>query len=151
MVGYSQSEMDLLLFEKKNEAENKEKPSTSLFSSLKNDKKEDKTTEIDPDANANESWVKSLFKYGKKVISNSDEQLDLVNETESKETETIIEQQKSNAAYFDISNVRLRMTPKEVEEILKKQGYRKISENLEIPNFIEWRSEELCRINGIVV
>ena len=42
------------------------------------------------------------------------------------------------------------MTPNEVEDALIKQGYRKISENWEIPNFIEWRSEELCRINGIV-
>lgn len=146
MAGYSQSEMDLLLFEKKNEAVSDEKPSTSLFSSLKGNNKEEKKENIDPNANANESWLKSLFKYGKKEILKTDEDA----KAEEKIKETIIEKQKSNAAYFDISNVRLRMTPKEVEDVLIKQGYRKISENLEIPNFIEWRSEELCRINGIV-
>ena len=151
IASYSQSEMDLLLFEKKSETKKEEeKPSTSLFGSLMlgdtPSETSDELKDIDPNSNANESLLKSLFKHGKKEILKTEEEA----RAEKLIKETKIEKQKSNAAYFDISGVRLRMTPKEVEDMLTKQGYRKIKENLEIPNFIEWRSEELCRINGVV-
>ncbi|MBQ8751437.1 MAG: hypothetical protein IJZ30_07370 [Alphaproteobacteria bacterium] len=121
---------------------------TDIITGKADEKKAQKQNEIDVDASANESWLKGYFKYGKEKFL---EKLDTVkDEKDAEKTDLVTVEPKSNAAFFDISNVKLRMSPKEVEEILKKQGYRKISENLEIPNFIEWRSEELCRINGIV-
>ena len=56
----------------------------------------------------------------------------------------------SNAANFDISGVKLRMTPAEVESILTQKGFRRLSQEYSVPNFIKWRGEELCRIHGIV-
>ena len=57
---------------------------------------------------------------------------------------------RSNASVFDISGVMLRMTLKQAEDILQKRGYKKVSQKLEIPNFIKWRNEELCRGSGVI-
>jgi len=38
----------------------------------------------------------------------------------------------------------------QVIEALQKRGYKKISEHLEIPNFIRWRYEEQCRNQNII-
>ncbi|MBR5599508.1 MAG: hypothetical protein IKW39_05655 [Alphaproteobacteria bacterium] len=111
------------------------------------ERKEEKE-KINADANASESWLKSLFKQGKSELKlKMDKEAQMNVEKIKKQLET---KQRSNAAHFDISGIKLRMTPKEVEEILKNQGYKKIMESMEIPNFIEWRAEELCRINGVV-
>ena len=146
----AQSEMDLLLEEKRNEGSSKDENLEGLsFTDIITGKAKEKPKEevkIDANANANESWLKSLFKHGKKELIGNKEQ--------NKESDEVIKPsnitQKSNAAYFDISGVKLRMKPSEVEDILTRQGYRKIAETLEIPNFIEWRSEELCKLNGVV-
>ena len=57
---------------------------------------------------------------------------------------------RSNVSVFDISGVMLRMTYKQAEEALSKRGYKKISQKMDIPNFIKWRNEETCRNNGVV-
>lgn len=57
---------------------------------------------------------------------------------------------RSNASVFDVSGVMLRMTLKQAESVLQKRGYKKISQKMEIPNFIKWRNEELCRGSGVV-
>lgn len=57
---------------------------------------------------------------------------------------------RSNASVFDISGVMLRMNRQQVEQALQKRGYRKTAEQLEIPNFIRWRYEEICRNQGVV-
>lgn len=57
---------------------------------------------------------------------------------------------RSNVSVFDIAGVMLRMTYKQAEEALSKRGYKKISQKMDIPNFIKWRNEETCRNNGIV-
>lgn len=57
---------------------------------------------------------------------------------------------RTNASVFDISGVMLRMNTKEVEAAMRKRSYQKNSEKYEIPNFIRWRYEELCRNNGVV-
>ena len=155
--GNAQSEMDLLMNEKKNEScelqnnceENiKDISYTDIITGNTQNNDAKKQNEIDVNANANESWLKEYFKFGKEILL---EKLDTKKEEKEKKDENLVSvQTKSNAAFFDISNIKLRMPPKEVEETLTKQGYRKISENLEIPNFIEWRSEELCRINGVI-
>ena len=57
---------------------------------------------------------------------------------------------RSNASVFDISGVMLRMNQAQAASALLKRGYRKMSEHTEIPNFIRWRYEELCRNQGVV-
>ena len=57
---------------------------------------------------------------------------------------------RSNASVFDISGVMLRMNRQQAAEALSKRGYRKTAENLDIPNFIRWRYEEICRNEGVV-
>ncbi|MFI3242360.1 MAG: hypothetical protein R3Y43_07325 [Alphaproteobacteria bacterium] len=55
----------------------------------------------------------------------------------------------SNASVFDISGVMLRMSVIQAEAALKKRGYDKISQGMQIPNFIKWRNEEKCRNSGV--
>ncbi len=57
---------------------------------------------------------------------------------------------RSNASVFDVSGVMLRMNREQAAEAMQKRGYRKMSEKLEIPNFIRWRYEEICRNQGVV-
>lgn len=56
---------------------------------------------------------------------------------------------RSNASVFDISGVMLRMTVKQVNEVMQNRGFRKILEKFQIPNFIKWRNEEKCRTSGV--
>ena len=63
---------------------------------------------------------------------------------------TIAPVHRSNASVFDISGVMLRMNRQQAAEALSKRGYRKTAENLDIPNFIRWRYEEICRNEGVV-
>ncbi len=159
ICAYAQSEMDLLIEEnKKNNSKTEEIDFADMLSnSIKEEEKKDiskdkQDTKNDEDiaqtADNNGTWLDFLFKKvtSKSKNENEGEDVDSFEESDDLEDFKI----KSNAAYFDISKVRLRMKPSEVEEILKNQGYRKISENFEIPNFIEWRAEELCRINGVI-
>lgn len=175
----AQSEMDLLLFEKKAEGTqkaNRGNPdaktaaadidiSESLTDNLsKNNKKTGKAV---PDNGRNtaggirdsgkgkssddgesESWLKSLISKGTSEIFKSPDEK--AQAAEEKRIERVLLNRKSNAANFDISGLKLRMTPKEVEETMKQQGYKKILETLEVPNFIKWRSEELCRQHGVI-
>lgn len=57
---------------------------------------------------------------------------------------------RSNASVFDISGVMLRMSLKQGSEALLKRGYKQTASKYEIPNFIRWRYEELCRNQGVV-
>lgn len=57
---------------------------------------------------------------------------------------------RSNASVFDISGIMLRMDKEQVLEAMQKRGYKKISDNWEIPNFIRWRYEEQCRNQGVI-
>lgn len=57
---------------------------------------------------------------------------------------------KSNASIFNISGVMLRMTPVQAEASLIKRGYKKVSQKMDIPNFIKWRNEDKCRNNGVI-
>lgn len=58
--------------------------------------------------------------------------------------------QRSNASVFDISGVMLRMTMVQAEKAMMIRGYKKISQQYDIPNFIRWRNEETCRNNGTI-
>lgn len=152
---FAQSEMDLLLFEKKAESTQnsqkiKDKSAVDISESLtdnlsKSDKKNDTQS---TESQESESWLKSLISKGTSEIFKDPDEKAKVKETQR--IERILQNRRSNAANFDISKVKLRMSPKEVEDTLTAQGYRKIQEKKEIPNFIKWRSEELCRQHGVI-
>lgn len=154
---YAQSEMDLLMLEKKSVSTKKAKKDTgksganidvkeSLTQNLsKNDKLPDEKNNEEEES---ESWLKSLITKGtSELFKQQDER---VQTAEKQRIERVLQNRKSNAANFDISGVKLRMNPKEVEDTLLNQGYKKITETLDVPNFIKWRSEELCRQHGVI-
>lgn len=58
--------------------------------------------------------------------------------------------QRSNASVFEISGIMLRMSLSQAEKAMMIRGFKRISQKLEIPNFIKWRNEEKCRINGVL-
>ena len=156
ICSYAQSEMDLLLEENKKSNTKADDADIDfidmLSASVEEDnsvevKKEDTSTNDISAENDSGTWLDFLFKKVASKATTGLKEEEIVSDTNEDLDDFQI---KSNAAYFDISKVRLRMKPQEVEKILKEQGYRKISENLEIPNFIEWRAEELCRINGVI-
>lgn len=64
--------------------------------------------------------------------------------------EELAPKQRSNASVFDISGVMLRMNAKQADEALTKRGYKKTAEKFEVPNFIRWRFEEMCRNQGVI-
>lgn len=57
---------------------------------------------------------------------------------------------RSNASVFNISGVMLRMSLAQVDEIMKKNGFTRVYQKFDIPNFIRWRNEDSCRNNGVV-
>lgn len=69
--------------------------------------------------------------------------------------ESLVEKSKktvrrSNASVFDISGAMLRMSFKQIDEILTRRGFRRTVQKLDIPNFIRWRNEDKCRASGVV-
>ncbi len=155
---WAQSEMDLLLFEKKNETPAESSKTAdeidvnATFSS--NLAKVAPPAENEPkvtgqiSTNESENWLQSLISKGKNEVF-KDPEIAAV-EAEEARVERILQNQRSNAANFDISGIKLRMTPEETEKVLTEQGYKRIMQAIEIPNFIKWRSEELCRVNGVI-
>ncbi len=57
---------------------------------------------------------------------------------------------RSNASVFDISGIMLRMNLAQAEKAMMVRGFKRVSQKMEIPNFIKWRNEETCRNNGVV-
>lgn len=57
---------------------------------------------------------------------------------------------RSNASVFDISGIMLRMNLDQAEKAMMIRGFKRVSQHMEIPNFIKWRNEEACRNNGVV-
>lgn len=154
----AQSEMDLLLFEKKNEpaepeieVDVKDTLTENLAKSTaadKTERKEEMAEPIENDTNESENWLKSLIMGNKKKTA-TDTDAGMSDEEEDEIRKLIVSQRK-NAAHFDISGIKLRMTPEEVGKTLEAQGYKRIVQNMEIPNFIKWRGEELCRQHGVI-
>ncbi|MBQ2886014.1 MAG: hypothetical protein IJE43_20020 [Alphaproteobacteria bacterium] len=135
------SEMDILMDEKKKEAKTTENNDVeeTTFSEKFDKKKKNK--------NESESWLSSFLSGMKKA---DDVGIEKNTEEDKKRIERVKRNIRSNAANFDISKIRLRMKPEQVNKILEKQGYRRIVQTFAIPNFIRWRSEELCRLNGVI-
>lgn len=87
---------------------------------------------------------------GKKSIKSSDTP-NLSGETLEKMVEkSKLSKGRSNASVFDISGVMLRMSLKQVDDIMQNRGFRKTMQKYQIPNFIKWRNEETCRNSGVV-
>ncbi len=162
----AQSEMDLLLFEKKHEMSQNDSEidlgvdvHNTLSENLakKSSKNEDddtnETNDISEDKpiiqkNESENWLKSLIMGSIKEPATEYAGDEL--SSEEKENIRQMLNQRKNAAMFDISGIKLRMAPEEVFNTLTAQGYKRIVQNMEIPNFIRWRSEELCRQHGVI-
>ena len=113
-----------------------------------NDNADTDTNKVKQDQQKNEeekeedsSWLKSMAdkiaEKGSQVFSGSG-------------NDNIQVIKRSNASVFDISGIMLRMDKSQVFDAMQKRGYKKVSENLEIPNFIRWRYEEQCRNQGII-
>lgn len=127
----------------------------SFTDNLVQEKKDDKATDKNKDnqtkqndAERRETWLESLITRGTSELFKSQDKK--TERAEKKRITKVLQKKRSNAAHFDISGVRLRMSPQEVSEIMLKNGYRRLLQEEGIPNFIRWRSEELCRIHGIV-
>ena len=128
----------------------------NLEANTPQEKKENNATKIDKkqeDSSAverpeTETWLRSLIMKGtSEILTYQDKKAE---KAEKQKLEKAKLNRRSNAAYFDISGVKLRMSPEEIEKILTGQGYRRIMQEIRIPNFIRWRSEEICRIHGII-
>ena len=157
----AQPEMDLLLFEKKNEkaasdidlgVDVHKTLSDNLSKSSKESSKESGSSTketAENDSGESENWLKSLIMGSKEKNVSAAANTDISDEEEDEIRKLVVSQRK-NAAYFDISGIKLRMTPEEINKTLEAQGYKRIVQNMEIPNFIKWRGEELCRQNGVI-
>ena len=136
------SEMDILMEEKKEEGKTSEKDSSISDASFSEELNKSKNKK-----NESESWLSSLLSGRKKA---GDVGIDDTSEEDKQRIEKVKRNIRSNAANFDISKARLRMKPAQINKILESQGFRRITQTFAIPNFIRWRSEELCRLNGVI-
>lgn len=127
-----------------NTTENTDKQNKKTFSEVLEDSE---VSDNDNDEET-ETWLNSLFSSGAEKILKAQDAYEA--EEDKKRIEQVLLRRRSNAANLDISGVKLRMNPKEIEEILTKQGYQRVLQTFEIPNFIKWRSEELCRQSGVI-
>lgn len=110
--------------------------------------KEEIKEEKREDPDYRETWLESLIARGTSELFKSQDSKSL--QAEKKRLAKVMEKRRSNAANFDIATIKLRMTPEEIEKKLTAQGYKRISQEIRVPNFIKWRSEELCRLHGII-
>lgn len=58
--------------------------------------------------------------------------------------------QRANASVFNVAGVMLRMNYAQAENALTRRGYRQTMQKMDIPNFIRWRGEDLCRRQGVI-
>ena len=122
----------------------------SFSDNLLEEKKSDSAATTDKEDNPEnrETWLESLISKGTGDLLKSQDKK--AQQAEKKRIAKVLQKKRSNAAHFDVSGIRLRMPPEEVEKIMLENGYRRLVQEERIPNFIKWRSEELCRIHGII-
>ncbi len=116
--------------------------SRSLTENLKENADSDEESDESPQQikPQGESWVKTLFKSNKQ----SEEAQKLMQENQIKK------KRRSNASVFDVAGVMLRMSYTQAEAELTKRGYKKVTQKMDVPNFIRWRNEEKCRGQHVV-
>ncbi len=83
------------------------------------------------------------------LIGSASEKIGLTH-NESHDKPENIPQPRSNASVFDIAGAMLRMDYNQAEAALLRRGYRKTTQKMDIPNFIRWRGEDMCRNRGVI-
>lgn len=83
------------------------------------------------------------------LIGSASEKMGLSDNASHSESE-IEPQSRSNASVFNIAGVMLRMDYNQAEATLLRRGYRKTTQKMDIPNFIRWRGEDMCRNQGVI-
>lgn len=83
------------------------------------------------------------------LIGSASEKIGLTHNDSHPEPE-IAPQPRSNASVFDIAGAMLRMDYNQAEAALLRRGYRKTTQKMDIPNFIRWRGEDMCRNQGVI-
>ena len=117
-------------------------PSRSLSQNLKqSDSRSENYAKNEEKSGTAQSWIKKFFEGSRK----NDSVQKLLDENKAK-----MNARRSNAAVFDVAGVMLQMSYQQAEEQLLKRGYRKMSQKMDIPNFIRWRNEEKCRNQGVI-
>ncbi len=119
-------------------------PEISLTENLKETKEDEDPTWLDELTKKKEEKQKEL-----PILEEEGGGVDIKDMVEKKKLDKE-SKRKSNASVFDISGVMLRMSVLQAEEALRKRGYKKMSQDMQIPNFIKWRNEETCRNSGVV-
>ena len=114
---------------------------TSLSDFISKDNTEAQNTEADKDEKKEEQENSSWLGAG----------LDMVTKKITPEKpKEVVPVKRSNASVFDIAGIMLHMNRQQVEDAMQKRGYRQVSEDLKIPNFIRWRYEEICRNKDVI-
>ena len=83
------------------------------------------------------------------LIGSASEKMGLSNNASDSEQSQPVEQH-ANASVFNIAGVMLRMDFNQAEAALLRRGYRKTTQKMDIPNFIRWRGEDMCRNQGVI-
>lgn len=117
--------------------------SPSLTEYVKDSDRQDSDTpeKTSPSENNDKTWINTL------VDTVAQKGAQIINPNMQDEQ---VNKRRSNASVFDVSGVMLRMNTKQADEALTKRGYKKTAEKFEVPNFIRWRFEEMCRNQGVV-
>lgn len=103
-----------------------------------------------------ETWISKIKSpLGKSDSSQTVSDEDKTNSSSKVNLENLVEKSKktvrrSNASVFDISGAMLRMSFKQIDDILTRRGFRRTMQKMDIPNFIRWRNEDKCRASGVV-
>lgn len=100
-------------------------------------------SEANSEEGGSKTWLNSLKNI--KSSGGSEESLEAMMEQSKKE-----DNKRSNASVFDISGLMLRMSVQQAESVMQNRGYKKVMARPEVPNFIKWRNEELCRAKGVI-
>lgn len=117
---------------------NEEETLSDFIQQAQGQERENEAITEDAEAEKKETgnWISDWVKKGSQALNSK--------------PKTVVPVKRSNASVFDISGIMLRMDRPQVEDAMQKRGYKRVSAVMEIPNFIRWRYEELCRNNNIV-
>lgn len=121
------------------EAAENASPEETSFTGYVQQNNQETAAAVEEEAEENGTWIDNLVS---KVAQKGSQAL-------SSEQE-VVPVKRSNASVFDIAGIMLRMDRQQIEDAMKKRGYQKIYEHLDIPNFIRWRYEDRCRRENVI-
>lgn len=146
---YTSEDDDIIFGDDDYQEETEINPKKSLTENLTRNVKSDDEDKKEKSDSLQNNWMDKLITANSKKDSSSGKGYSLLGDM-VEESKVSVGNSRSNASVFDISGVMLRMTLAQADTALQKRGYKKITQKLEIPNFIKWRNEELCRGSGVV-